>query len=115
MARPELLRTATRTGEGSSVPQSSIPSGSTLSSEIAAIDQAKRALASGDPAAALRRVDDYDAAFPRGTLAAEATALRIEALARTGRLGDARAELARLRATHPHSPLLENLARLVGE
>jgi hypothetical protein len=57
----------------------------------------------------------YDAAFPNGTLAAEATALRVEALARAGRLDESRDALARLRANHPDSPLLENLARIVGE
>jgi hypothetical protein len=88
---------------------------STLSSEIAAIDHAKRALAYGNAGEALRRVDVYDAAFPNGTLAAEATALRVEALARAGRLDESRAALARLRANHPDSPLLENLARIVGE
>jgi hypothetical protein len=88
---------------------------STLSSEIAAIDHAKRALASGNAGEALRRVDVYDAAFPNGTLAAEATALRVEALARAGRLDESRDALARLRANHPDSPLLENLARIVGE
>lgn len=88
---------------------------STLSSEIAAIDHAKRALAYGDAGEALRRVDVYDATFPNGTLAAEATALRVEALARTGQLDESRAALARLRANHPESPLLENLARIVGE
>jgi|HubBroStandDraft_2_1064218.scaffolds.fasta_scaffold275388_2 hypothetical protein len=88
---------------------------STLSSEIAAIDHAKRALAYGNAGEALRRIDVYDAAFPNGTLAAEATALRVEALARAGHLDESRAALARLRANHPESPLLENLARIVGE
>jgi hypothetical protein len=90
-------------------------SGSRLAAEITAIDQMKSALAAGDAADALRRVDAYRAAFPTGTLAAEATALRVEALARAGRRDDARAELARLRAGHPESPLLENLGQIVGE
>ena len=88
---------------------------STLSSEIAAIDQAKRALANGNASEALRQVDAYRAAFPWGMLAAEATALRVEALAHAGRQDEARAELVRLQATHPDSPLLENLAQVVGE
>ena len=88
---------------------------SALSAEIAAIDQAKRALASSDAEEALRRVDAYRAEFPGGMLAAEATGLCVQALARAGRHDEARAELARLRASHPDSPLLENLAQLVGE
>jgi len=90
-------------------------SGSRLAAEITAIDQMKSALAGGNAADALRRVDAYRAAFPTGTLAAEATALRVEALARAGRRDEARAELARLRAGHPESPLLENLGQIVGE
>jgi hypothetical protein len=88
---------------------------SKLSAEIAAIDQAKRALASNDADETLRRVEVYRAEFPGGMLAAEATGLRVQALARAGRRDEARAELARLRASHPESPLLENLAPLVGE
>jgi hypothetical protein len=88
---------------------------STLASEIAAIDHAKRALASGSAGEALRRVDAYRAAFPSGTLAAEEAAIRVEALARVGRHDEALAELARLRASHPDSPLLENLTQIVAE
>jgi hypothetical protein len=75
----------------------------------------KRALAASDAAETLRLIDAYRAAFPTGTLAAEATALRVEALARAGRRDEARAELARLRVAHPESPLLENLGQIVGE
>jgi len=96
-------------------PAPKVPSSSTLPAEIAAIDQAKQVLASGDTADALRQIDAYRVAFPAGTLSAEATALRIEALARAGRRDEARAELARLRASHPDSPLLENLTQIVKE
>jgi hypothetical protein len=88
---------------------------STLSAEIAALDRAKRALGGGDTAEAIRQIDAYRAAFHGGILAAEASALRVQALARAGRRDDARAELARLRAGHPESPLLESLGPLVGE
>ena len=50
-----------------------------------------------------------------GSLAAEATAVRVEALVRAGRRAEARDELARLRAAHPDSPLLENLGTLTKE
>jgi hypothetical protein len=91
------------------------PQGSRLAAQIAAIDDAKRTLAAGDADGALRRVDAYDRAFPQGTLAAEASALRVEALARAGRLGEAREALARFRASYPGSPLLERLASVVPE
>ena len=87
----------------------------TLSSEIAAIDQAKRALATGDASGALRVVDTYRSAFPQGRLAAEATALRIEALVGSGHIGEARAELAHFRQANPGSPLLETLTQIVGD
>jgi hypothetical protein len=88
---------------------------STLAAEIASLDGAKQALAHADPAEALRQLDAYRSAFPSGRLAAEAMALRVEALVRAGRRDDARAELARLRAASPDSPLLENLTSVVGE
>jgi TolA-binding protein len=90
-------------------------SSSHLSAEISLIDAAKRALAGGDTAEAIRQLDAYRSAFPRGTLAAEATALRIEVLARAGRREEARALLDELKASHPDSPLLESLAQIVGE
>jgi outer membrane protein assembly factor BamD (BamD/ComL family) len=83
--------------------------------EIAVIDDAKRALAGGDAAEALRQLDAYRVAFPSGTLAAEATALRIEAMARAGRRQEARALLDELRRSHPDSPLLDSLGQIVGE
>jgi hypothetical protein len=104
---------ATTIGHAPSVQPSS--PGSTLSAEISAIDQAKRALASGEAGEALRQVDAYRSVFPKGILSAEASALRVEALVRAGRRDEARAELARLRAGHPDSPLLENLGQFVGE
>lgn len=86
-----------------------------LALEIAAIDGAKRTLAGGDATSVLERMNAYDTAFPQGMLAAEANALRIEALVRLGRREDAKAELARFRTRHPGSPLLESLTRVVGE
>jgi hypothetical protein len=88
---------------------------STLAAEIASLDGAKQALAHADPAEALRQLDAYRSAFPSGRLAAEAMALRVEALVRAGRRDDARVELARLRAASPDSPLLENLTSVVGD
>jgi hypothetical protein len=81
-----------------------------LAAEIAALDVAKRALASGDAPGAMRDLDDYDRAFAHGALLPEAQALRIEALARSGRRAEARARLDAFRAEHPDSPLLEALS-----
>jgi len=92
----------------------SAPQSSRLSEEVAALDEAKHALKGGDPALALRQLDAFRAAFPRPTLDAEAKAVRIEALVRAGRRDDARTELGDLEASHPGSPLLDNLALIVG-
>jgi hypothetical protein len=89
-------------------------SASRLSAEIVAVDQMKSALAQSDTTEALRLNDAYRAAFPAGRLSAEASALRIEALARAGRRDEARSELQRFRAEHPDSPILDNLAQVVG-
>jgi hypothetical protein len=86
-----------------------------LSDEIAAIDEAKRALSTGDPAAALGVLDRYDRAFPHGTLAPESAALRIQVLARAGRKPEARSLLAAFRANHPDSPLLDSLGHAAGD
>ncbi len=88
--------------------------GPKLSAEIEAIDQMKAALASGDAAEALRLSDAYRSVYPAGRLAAEASALRVQALARAGRREEASAELARLKAEHPDSPLLDILGRTLG-
>ncbi|MGH7296275.1 MAG: outer membrane protein assembly factor BamD, partial [Polyangiaceae bacterium] len=71
------------------------------------------ALAAGDAAGALRRVDAYDREFPRGALAQEATTLRIEALLRQGQR-DAALRLAdRFLAANPRSPYAARIRLLV--
>jgi len=90
-----------------------VRTGSSLGDEVAALDKAKRALSAGDAPGSLAILDGYDHAFPRGALSQEATALRIEALARSGRTAEARTMLAALRAKNPDSPLLDKLTRLV--
>jgi hypothetical protein len=86
------------------------PASHSLAGEIAAVDRAKRALASGDASGAMRELDAYELAFAHGALLPEAQALRIEALARSGRNAEARARLDAFRAEHPDSPLLEALS-----
>jgi hypothetical protein len=119
-AAPAAPASAPKVVESSAGPSESAiaahaPVASRLSLEIAALDRAKAVLARGDVAEALRQLDTYRASFPRGALAEEATALRIEALARAGRRDEARQALAELRKSHPESPLLESLAPMAGE
>lgn len=84
-----------------------------LGQEVAALDRARDALAAGNVAGALRQVDEYESQFPRGALAQEATALRIEALLQQGNR-DAAARLAdRFLASNPKSPHAARIRLLV--
>jgi hypothetical protein len=80
-----------------------------LGDEVAALAEAKLALANGHPTESLGLVDRYFAAFPHPHLRPEAEALRIEALAARGDKEGARSFLTAFRAAHPDSALLEHL------
>jgi hypothetical protein len=84
-----------------------------LGQEVAALDRARDALAAGNAAGAIRQVDEYESQFPRGALAQEATALRIEALLQQGNR-DAAVRLAdRFLASNPKSPHAARIRLLV--
>jgi hypothetical protein len=86
------------------------PSGSVgLERELALLDDARNALASGDAGQALALLDRHQA-LRGNSLNAEATLLRIQALASTGR-GDAAAALARSFITSNPNSLLADRAR----
>jgi len=85
-----------------------------LGEQVASVDRARSALAGGDAAEAIRLVDDYDARFPGGALAQEATTLRIEALLKEGRSVDAAQVADRFLSAHPTSPYAAKLRRLLG-
>jgi hypothetical protein len=74
--------------------------------------RARRELES-DPAAALALVREHEARYAGGALVQEREALAVEALARLGRVDEARGRLARLRRDFPQSPHLSRLAGLV--
>lgn len=87
------------------------PSGSVgLERELALLDQARNALASGNAGQALSLLDRHQG-LRGNSLNAEATLLRIQALASTGR-DDAAAALARSFITsNPNSPLADRARR----
>jgi hypothetical protein len=85
-----------------------------LGVELAALDEARTALASGDPARALLRLDRYQREFPTPVLAQEATMLRIEALQAKGDTGAARALATRFLATHPSTTYEDRVRTLLG-
>ncbi|HET9934380.1 MAG TPA: hypothetical protein VFQ35_26940, partial [Polyangiaceae bacterium] len=86
--------------------------GADLAREIAVLDSARRALAAGNPAEALNRLDGEQPLSVR-TLAPEATVLRVRALLRLGRRSAARAVVERFAHDAPGSPQLAVLRELL--
>lgn len=82
---------------------------STLTQEIAVLDEAKLALDDSRPDAALTILDRHAREFPQGSLSPEATALRIEARYRRGDHAGAAALFRRFQESNPKSPLLEHV------
>jgi hypothetical protein len=86
----------------------------TLAAEVALLGDAKRALESGQTAAAFAAIAEHDRRFPHGSLGQEAAALRIEATARGGDR-TAAASLARaFEVAYPGSPLRGRVRALGG-
>jgi len=94
--------TTPKLGVPAGVPATSVTS--SLDEEVVAIDRARRALTAGDGASALGLLDAYDARYPSGALTQESAELRIDALLRTGRRGDAEKLAERFLGAHPTSP-----------
>jgi TolA-binding protein len=78
---------------------------SSLRAELAALDAARSTLASGDSVGALAFLDAYFRTFPRGRLHPEAEVLRMDALAKGGRVDDARKYAQEFLRRHPNSVL----------
>jgi hypothetical protein len=87
----------------------------TLPLELAALDKARRALASGDAALALARLDEYNKTFPKPRLKAEATVLRIEALAKSGSMPAATRLGREFLKRNPNGPYARRVTSLIGE
>jgi hypothetical protein len=85
---------------------------SQLSEEVSALEVAQRALAH-DGRAALRALDRYHAQFPRGSLAAEETVLRVRALLRLGEAEQAATLADAFSARYPDSPYARRMQALV--
>jgi len=96
-------------------PPSPERAGDTLSLELQALDQARRALAAGDAALALTRLDDYIRRFPKRRLGAEATVLRIEALTKSGNKALALRLGREFLSKQPNGPYARRVQSLIGE
>lgn len=81
-------------------------SGETLSAERVLIDAARTKLSSGEPSAALARVQDHARRFPHGRLEEEREALAVEALVQSGQYDAARDRAAQLQGRWPDSLFL---------
>jgi hypothetical protein len=85
-----------------------------IADEIKAIDDARTLLRAGNPSAALQFLDSYDKMVGRhGSMQAEATIVRIEALEAGGNPAGAVALGKRFLAAHPNSPYQYYLKRLL--
>lgn len=80
--------------------------GDDLAAEQRLLGPASTALNSGDPARALRLLDEHAARHRRGQLAPERELLRARALLRAGRRAEAEAVAARFRRRYPGHALL---------
>lgn len=87
----------------------------TLPAEIAALDGARAALRNQQPAKALALLDGYDGNFPHGALREEASVVRIEALVVAGEMDEARRRTDAFTSSHPTSPHVARLRRLLLE
>jgi len=98
----------------SSAASTSARSAPTRDSEFALIRRAQDALAS-DPSQTLALVEEHMRAFPEGELVQEREVTAVEALARLGRMTEAKARAAAFRARYPRTPYGARIERALGE
>ena len=86
-----------------------------LTQELGALEQARRAFLARDYSQSLRLLDDYARRFPKRQLASEATVLRIETLAARGDR-DAAARVGRdFLQNHPNGPYAQRVRSVIGD
>jgi hypothetical protein len=106
--RSPLAQTAAASAAVTTAPSTGLDA-SPLSLEIALVQQAARALAGGEASVAMILLDTYDHECPRGALAAEAGALRVQALMRSGHADEAATLARRLLDGNPRGALAGRL------
>lgn len=85
-----------------------------LQRETDMLDDVREALRDGDPAAALRRLAVYDAAFPTRQLSAQRDHYMIRALLGLGRVAEARVLGNAFRHRYPTHPRARDIEHLVN-
>jgi hypothetical protein len=113
---PELPTSgAVLTQPALSKPRMSEPSGeSLLAQEVAALDEARHALDTGESRAALAALDRYRARFAGGALATDASVLRVKALLSAGDRAGAEREADGILRAAPGSRYAERVRGLLG-
>jgi hypothetical protein len=87
---------------------------SRLGEELQALEQVRQALRGGDAAGSIAALGRYEARFPRGALAREATLLSVEAKLAAGDVAGARAVAAGVLATDHASPHAKKVQALLS-
>jgi hypothetical protein len=105
---PEPIASATPSTASAPAPSTS----SSLLDDTALLQRA-RSLATSEPSRALSLTREHEARFPGSPLAEERQALRIEALLRLGKAGDAARELDAFEQRYPRSPYRRRLRSLL--
>lgn len=90
------------------------PARGDIREQMQLLEQARASLRSGDDAAGLARLSEYQQRYPRGVFGQEASVLRIEALHRMGDETRARALAQAFVGRHPASPHVERLSRILS-
>jgi hypothetical protein len=85
-----------------------------LAMQVRVLDDAKRAIASGNGPAALSLLDDFESRVPDSPVREEALALRVEALVVSGDKSAASRAADRFFALYPRSPYARRIRSLVG-
>lgn len=80
-----------------------------LAREVALLSRATTALRAGNPALALKALDEHQHRFPNGALSEERRAARARALCSLGRMEEGRRQLSQLTPGTPASALAEQL------
>jgi hypothetical protein len=85
-----------------------------LREQIALVDNARTAVTTGAGHRALEILRRYQNKYPKGSFQPEVQVLRIEALAKLGRMAEARTLAKQFIAEHAGSPLADRVARTTG-
>ena len=85
-----------------------------VSWEVPQLESARAALAAGQPAEALRLVEDHARRAPGSALREEGRAIAVLALVALGRHDDAQAAATAFSAAHPQSLFLPRVRRAVS-